>query len=626
MKHILLLALSIITLYGSNLDNLLTKYNQETQIHKQTKKEAAGHIIVITRDDLDRMQAYTLNDVLNTIRMFNFQASRNAGTSISFATAKSGTVTPVKLFINNHELNNITFGNPIAQYGAMNLYFVDYIEIYQAGNSVTFGNESGSMIIRLYTKKPKYENATYGEFTIDTRTSTQLNILDAKVIDKNYSYLLNVDINNKNMKKIDYQNYNLSRDYAIGHFFFQFNKKNDYHIEIGATKGKKDLFASFSLHPLKDDLEGENIYLQIDKKLPYNINLKLSSSVEQNSVDYQDMSIVTLTNDINASNIKFHGKTSSLSAILEKHFITKKNDLMLATKIKYNRGSLSYFTVNNSMPLDMIHGPTKFNIYSIYGEDLYNINDNNLITIGLKYDYITDNYKTKPTTSFIYRLGYVYNSKSFTNKLFIFNRMNQPTMGQMSFSPVKVKPNAELGPVKMDIVSGESSYKLNKSTKVGLGLAYAHVKDIITVNPLIMQFVNKKESVEFERFYCNIKHSFDLYNKIAISYYKIYKQHSFSPASGGIIQIFNTIGKIDIYNELVYRASYTNELKKSMQAGYDYTLAIGYKLSRHSTIKIKGENLLNKASKVYIYDDPKKEGISVAARDQRVIMSWEYEF
>jgi len=625
MKYILLLVIPMITLYASELASLLTQYNQETQIHKETKKESAGHIIVMTRNDLDRMQAYTLNDILNTIRMFNLQASRNGGTCLSFATAKSGTVPPIKIFINNHELNNLTFGNPIAQYGAMNLYFVDYVEIYQAGNSVTFGNESGSMVIRLYTKKPELENATYSELTVDTRGSTQLNILDAQVIDSDYSYLLNIDLNNRNMKKTAYQGKDLSRDYAIGHLFFQFNKKNDYHIEIGATSGKLDLFTAFSLSPSKDDLRGENVYLEVDKKLPYKMNLRLSASVERNYVDYRDQNTIALSNGVKASSVAFDGQTSSISAILEKHFITHKNDLTIALKIKQNRGDLESFSADG-IPYNMIEGPTRFNIYSIYGENLYSFDDNNLLTIGLKYDYIKDNYNAKARKSFIYRLGYVSHYQSFTNKIFVFNRQNQPTMGEMSFTPAKVKPNPELDPTKMNIVSAESLYSFSKKAQIGIGAAYATVKDIVVVDPIKKQFVNGNKSMEFERVYLNINYTFDLNNKITTQLYKIYRDHSVSPASGALFQLFNTVGKIDIYNELVYRAAYTNEIGKHMHAGYDYTIALAYAFSKHSTLKLKGENIFNKASEIYIYDNPSQEGISVAARDQRALLSWEYEF
>ena len=625
MRQILFLVGLCLTVFGDDLGSLLTKYNQETQLHKDTKKEAAGDITLFTREDLDRMQAYTLNDVLNTIRMFNLQASRSGGTSIAFATSKSSAVTLVKIFINNHELNNATFGNPLAQYGDMNLYFVDYIEVYQAGNSVTFGNESGSMVIKLYTKKPELENATYGEATLDSKGSKQVNILDAKVIDKDYSYLVNFDVNDRFMDKQSLNGYNISRNYSIVHLFFQFNKKDDYTIELGATDGKKNSFGGFSLTPLYDEQNGENIYLHVDKKLPQNFTLRASSSIEKVWLTYVDGVGVHLSDGSNAKKIHSHGQTTSSSITLEKQINYENNQLTIATKVKQNSGKLYYFKADG-VEKNLVNGPTIRNIYSIYGEDLYNIDDNNLISFGMKYNNITDNYSSKTENDVLYRLGYVSNYKSFKNKIFVFNRVNQPTMSQKSFSPVKIKSNVDLVSTKIKIISADSEYQFDKQTKFNLGMAVAEVDDAITVNPVKKQFVNVSDTISFKRIYLRLEHKFDLHNKILLGWYKVYKDKSFTPASGVLVQAFNKFGKVDVYNELVYRDGYKNEIGKKLDAGYDYTLAITYPVSKQSILKLKGENIFNDASEVYIYDDPSQGGIYEPARQQRMLVSWEYEF
>ena len=154
------------------------------------KKKSAGHIIVFSRSDLDKMQAYTLNDVLKTLRMFNIQTTPVGMTTLVKSSSSLAANNPVKLYINSHELNSATLGNALTQYGKMNLYFIDHIEVYQAGNSVSFGNEPGSMIIKLYTKEPSRENLTSLQVSADTRGSLNFQSLDARVIDKDYNYLL----------------------------------------------------------------------------------------------------------------------------------------------------------------------------------------------------------------------------------------------------------------------------------------------------------------------------------------------------------------------------------------------------------------------------------------------------
>ena len=624
MRYILLLALSVM-LFGDDLEVLLAQYNQETQLHKETKKEAAGHITLFTREDLDQMQAYTLNDVLNTIRMFNLQASRSGGTKLGFASAKSSSITPIKIFINNHELNNVTFGNPIAQYGAMNLFFIDYIEVYQAGNSISFGNESGGMVIKLYTKKPELENATYGEITVDSRASKQLNILTANTIDEDYSYLLNFDVNDRIMKKADAGSYNLSRDYTIGHMFFEFKKRDDYTIDIGATIGHKDTFAGFSMTPVKDDQEGANAYIQIDKNFDNNFMLKASANIEKTWIDYVDGEKVNLSDGSKASKLQISGQTASISLIAEKKINFSSNDLLIAAKVKQDSGKMNYCEADG-FDKDMIEGPTLNNIYSIYAEDMYSIDDNNLLTFGLKYNYFTNNTSLDVDPSFIYRAGYISHYSSFTNKIFIFNRVIQPTMGQTSFSPVKIKPNANLKATRVNILSGNSLYSFTKDTSIDIGLAAVEVKDPIVAHPIKKQYVNMKDNISFERFYLTFKHSFNLYNKLTFGYYGIFKEKSFSPSSGVLVQLFNKIGKVSIYNELVYRSKYENEIGKELDAGYDYSLAISYAVTKKSIVKLKGENIFDTASEVYIYDNPTQGGIYEPARQQRALASWEYEF
>ncbi|MEA3330062.1 MAG: hypothetical protein U9Q29_00005 [Campylobacterota bacterium] len=80
------------------------------------------------------------------------------------------------------------------------------------------------------------------------------------------------------------------------------------------------------------------------------------------------------------------------------------------------------------------------------------------------------------------------------------------------------------------------------------------------------------------------------------------------------------------YNELVYREGYTlnygaGDIK--MDEGYDYTLSVSYPLNRKLNLKVKGENLLDRATKTLI--DPQGL-IKVPAIEQRVIATVEYTF
>ncbi|MDA3908405.1 MAG: TonB-dependent receptor, partial [Sulfurimonas sp.] len=135
MKIIFLLLFLSTFLFSKDvlLDDLLAQYEKSESLYHKTKKESAGHLILFSREDLDQMQAYTLNDVLKTLRMFNLEATRTGMTTLVKSGASQVAPNPVKIFINSHELNSATLGNALTQYGKMGLYFIDHIEVYQAG-------------------------------------------------------------------------------------------------------------------------------------------------------------------------------------------------------------------------------------------------------------------------------------------------------------------------------------------------------------------------------------------------------------------------------------------------------------------------------------------------------------
>jgi iron complex outermembrane receptor protein len=283
---------------------MLAQYDEATELSKITVRENAGYVIVFTREDLDNMQANTLNDVLNILRNFNLQRSRMGETQIIKAGAGSFSISPVKVFINSHELNSVTFGNPIVKYGSMNLYYIDHIEVYQAGNSVSFGNESSGMVIKLYTKDPLRENGTFGQFSVDNRLSSRVNIIDAGTIGDKYSYLINLDINKREVKDENINGYKLQRDSLKTQFFSQFSKKDDYRFEIGYTRDSGDPYTVFSLTPKENQKQlGYDLYINGVKEFGSNTILNISTSLEKIKIDYSDYANVKFTNGVSAQKI-----------------------------------------------------------------------------------------------------------------------------------------------------------------------------------------------------------------------------------------------------------------------------------------------------------------------------------
>ena len=598
------------------LDDLLSEYEKSESLYHRTKQESAGNLILFSRSDLDKMQAYTLNDVLKTIRMFNLEATRTGMTNLTKSGSDQSSFNSIKLFINSHELNSATLGDALTQYGKMSLYFIDHIEVYQMGNSVVFGNEPGSMVIKLYTKEPSRENATSVQTSIDTRGSLTLRAIDARKFDE-YSYLANFDVSKNNYKNYNANGYDLSRDGNRGQIYAKFTKKESYNIEFGATKEKYDSFSGLGNAPVDGHTDATNIYLQATKYFDNNLNFIINLSHEKLDVLNKDAIAIPTADIPRPKQIDVNIGSHIISAILEKRFVHENNDLFIGAQIKHQKFDINEYK-RDGVSVSKNWGPTKRNIFMAYAENLYNINENNLITVSAKLDRY-ENKSAASSTEHILRLGYVaLLNDNWTLKLFAMKSYVYPTFRQTTFSPY-FNINPDLESIKNKIYSAELTYKSKKNT-ITVSAGEGQAKNAIVFNPILKKYVNKNETGTFQRVYARFTHDFDINNKITLEYFKIFQEKYISSDQGGLVQLFNKIGKFDIYNELVYRSDYISAFGEKMQAGYDYTLGVTYPVNKKLDIKLKGENLLDKAHEVRI------NGVDVPVMERRGLLTMEYTF
>jgi vitamin B12 transporter len=618
MKTTFLLLLLSTFLFSKDvmLDDLLAEYEKSESLYHKTKMESAGHLILFSREDLDQMQAYTLNDVLKTIRMYNIQATRTGMTTLVKSGSNQVAPNPVKIFLNSHELNSATLGNALTQYGKMGLYFIDHIEVYQAGNSVTFGNEPGSMIIKLYTKEPSRENATSTQVSIDTRGSLNLRAIDARDMGE-YSYLANVDISKNNYETYNTNGYELSRDGKRGQLYLKFSKDESYDIEIGASKEKFDSFSGLGNAPIDGNVDAKNVSIQVTKYFDGKLNIILGLSHEQLDVLNKDAVGMPMADASMPKQLNVNIGSNVYSAIVEKKFVHGANDLFIGAQLKHQKFNINEYK-RDGVSTPMVWGPQERNIYMAYLENLYNINENNLIAFSAKLDRY-ENDTSKSSTEHILRLGYVaLVNENLTFKFFAMKSYVYPTFRQTTFSP-NLNINPDLESIKNRTITAEIIYKNDKTTFTISG-GNGEAKNAIVFNPTLKKYVNKDGVSSFQRGFVRVDHRFNLNNKITLEYFKMFKDMYVSPGDGALIQLFNKIGKFDIYNELVYRSDYRSSDGIDMPAGYDYSLGVIYPVSKQLEVKLKGENLLDQAHEVPI------NGVNVPVMERRGLLTMEYTF
>jgi len=604
------------------LDNLLKQYEDSESLYKKTKKESAGFLLIYSRSDLEKMQAFHLRDVLKTIRLFNMQINQMGAIGILKSGSGKAAMPPIKLYIDDFELSTVLQRNMFDMYGNMDIYFVDHIEIYQGGSSIAFGNEVGSMVIRLYSKDPKRENSSSAQFSVDNKSGASLRAVDAGTMGE-YNYLFYANAEKSNYDTYRRNNQELSRDGNQYQAHFKIAKDDDFVIEVDGILNKTDIFNGFGSAPTGGRTTRAYGYISATKYFPKNLEISISATQEVKEV-YNTDANASIGSSIGLSSSSLHMNlhSNTYKSSIKKKIIKNNNDLLIGAEVQKKVFSVKSYDGFNQSPT---FGPDELNIFMIYLEDLYNINKNNLLTFSAKLDRYENNFN-KNSNEYSLRLGYIgLLNDTWKSKIFAVRRYVYPTMVQTSFSPPAYKINPDLEAADIDMLGGELEYKTDKNRLV-FGVAYKETDNAIAMDKVQKMYINKNSTVYLHRYYLRAEHYFDIDNKIIIEGFKAFVDTYGSPGNGGLLQIFNTIGKFDIYNELVYRDGIALDYGMGdfkIDKGYDYTLSISYELSKHIKLKAKGENLLDKAIETPI--DPQGL-VQVPAIERRGILTMEYTF
>nr|WP_321266490.1 TonB-dependent receptor [uncultured Sulfurimonas sp.] len=623
MKKLFFIFITTACLFAQELmlDNLLQKYEDSESLYKSTKKESAGFLLVYSREDLVAMQAYNLKDILKTVRMYTLQIHNMGIQKLQTAGSGKTSMPPIKLYIDNYEVATSLQNNAIEIYGDMDIYFVDHIEIYQGGSSISLGNQPGSMVIKLYSKTPSRENSSSAQVSIDSKSGGDFRAVDAGTFG-DYEYLFYADAAKMNYDKTDRNSQELSRDAKRYQAHFQLSQANNFEIVIDGIKKQTDVFNGFGSAPLGDNNSLSYGYISATKFLKDDLKISLSLAHEVKKVQNSDANGIPLPNSTLGNNFEADVHSNIYKVSIDKKIIHENSDLLLGAQFQQRHFNVHEYKGVNITPN---FGPKKLDTYMLYLEELYNINKNHLLSFSAKVDYYKDEFN-KDSTEYSLRLGYtaLFNNE-WSAKLFGIRRPSHQNTLQTSFTPPTYLPNPDLKSSSIDTFSGEIEYN-DKKNRALFGYAYKTSNDTIVFDGVSKKYINAKDTVYFNRIYIRGEHKFDFQNKIIVEYYKAYKDVYASSGSGVLVQAFNKFGKFTIYNELIYREGYSVNYgltDVNVDEGYEYTLGVIYPVSKNIDIKVKGENLLDMASETSI--DPLEE-VKVPATEKRVLLTMEYTF
>jgi len=261
----------------NNLDYLLGEYTQKSDLSKKTKLVNAGHSIIFTRDDIERMQARNLKDIVKTLPFFTYQEGRygipnlyNMGDFVPFSSSS------VRIYIDDHEMMSGSYGSSFALLGNVELEFVDHIEVYYNTPSFEYSVESTYLLIKLHSKIPERDKG--GKVLLSSGsygTNQQTTFYTDKINNISYFAYLSNDNDKKDTFYINDEI--VERDNQRKHFLGTiFNDNNHFLIDAQNTDIMPLSNMSLDGSSSGSDVEYNNLQMSYLNTSFDNIKLKTS--------------------------------------------------------------------------------------------------------------------------------------------------------------------------------------------------------------------------------------------------------------------------------------------------------------------------------------------------------------
>ena len=615
-------------LQAYDIDQMLDLYRKDSDLSQKTKNESLGHLTVYTRDDLERMQAHNLGELLNSLRSFRYDENMLGMPDVLHTDPSLYSSDTVKIFINNHEITSAYAGSGLFIYGNIDLGFVDHVEIYEGSTSTAVNSEPAIVTIKLYSKDPAREAGGHLQAYGGSRGMNHENVSYAAA-SKDFKYYLYASRSDIRRTHYTNENYDISRDYKQKHALMTLDYKN---IKVGAEyiDHKADPFLSLSMFAKPKDGDMSYKLKRVSSTMSFldDDSLKLSLSfIRMNEhLNFNMDGTLWTTNPLDVilvtqDSLVTDSVDDVYSAKLEKKTVYKSNTFLLGAN--YIKKSLHDVNTYNNGVLDTEPTFVDNSIVGLYMQDDFAIAENQIITASLKRNqyYSKSNRAQRNFHTLQTRLGYIATSKKSTFKAFA-SSMEIPTE---QYALAFAKTN-EIELLRLVDVSAEYARHINAAT-LGFCLEYLqnqNSKILIKKENIPRYYDNYSASVKYD-------YDFDPFNslKSMLFYNRYHNPVSITHESvmGGFARLLNTYKKFDIYNEIDYRKIYSSEIN-----GYVYNAGVRYRATQSLIFSLKGVNIFNSAATSrYSYItmnglSPEQKSLYISPIDRTLSVGMEYSF
>lgn len=603
MKGLLIMLFSIVLLMAEDIDLLLHDYEEASELSKKTKDESAGNLIVYTRDDLERMQVESLDDILKSLRFFPYMENRIANPDILNQDPMAYYSKSIRVYLNEHELLTAISGSGLIMFGNMEMDFIDHVEIYEGFPSMDFGIEPATIVIRLYSKTAEHDEGGRVKVKVGSYGSNKENVYYTNQED-GLSYFFYAGRNDDNKDSYEHQGETLRRDGLTNSFYGSLDLQN-HGIELHVQEKTGDAFLGSLVGSTPHSSTQESKYINVathSKFFNDSMSVNLSYMDSENSYESKYNNPVFIPDpsapppsvlrvSLYQQSIYEEAFTANIKQVwdLDIHTIT------VGAQYRYKHFDLTDVKFNTIAP--PIHQAYyKENVYSFYIQDLIALNENNLITLSVMDQIYKRNTKVDEPNTLQLRFGYIFTNEEWVAKTFI-SKQEFASEPYMTISPYY--GNTQLKPETYTSVFQEVIYAYARTTsKIVLGYGKNKNTPILNSN---FQMQNSTKDIYAHLGAVEFTLNFNQKDKLELK-----ADYTFieSPYVGGsssthynyVARMLNTVSKFDIFNELVVHSGYSD-----VDTGYDYSAGIKYEFNKDLHVELKGVNIFNTgAEKSYV--------------------------
>jgi len=628
MKFLIL----FLTLFSSytfayDINELLDLYRKENDLSNKTKNEALGHLVVYTRDDIERMQAYHLSDLLKSHRIIRYNENLFGMPDYLHEDPIPYSSDLIKIYINDHEISSAFTGSGLFLYGNMELGFIDHVEIYSGISSNHVSTEPSVITIKLYTKDPIREEGASLQGYIGSRGTNHLNASYANT-DKDLSYYFYASRSDANRQEYTHEGHTLSRDSQEFRALLTLSYKN-FNVNAEVVQHTMNPFLSYSMFAtpkessidyllgrvgftlafLDDDsLTLTTSFSRIDEKADFKMDGTRWSS------DFEDFFLPEDALQTNSTDDVFDLKLQKTFNFGMHHLISGSQ---FRSKQLYDVSAYSLGVKDE----DPEYVDSK--ILSFYLQDDAMITDKQMVSLSSKINIYTNasNRNDEQFETYQARIGYIYTSDTNMFKSFV-------AFMQMPTEQHALTISKSYGADILDIYSFTAEYQ--HTFKKHRFEIFTHIIDN-QINPDLAITGDVPDTMKTYGGSLKYTYDFDQFNSLESN---LYAYETTSPVTGedlksisGYLHTLNSWNQWDLFNELIYY-----ERLDSDTHGTDYTAAIRYHANNDLTISLKGNNIFNTAAKSeYRYLDrstliPSLQSLYYSPIDQFFALGLEYKF